>query len=79
MIGIKKETKMGREAILQSIKKNKPELLPIPEINEAVFAEEINLKDVFKSNIGLVGGTVKEVDAKNIDLEIKTLYANKKI
>ncbi len=40
MNGIKKEIKMGREAILKSIKENKPDLIPLPEINEMVFFEE---------------------------------------
>ena len=45
MNGIKKEIKMGKEAILQSIKKNKPELLPLPEINETIFSGFTPLSD----------------------------------
>ncbi|GAA4945744.1 LUD domain-containing protein [Algibacter agarivorans] len=69
---------MGREAILKSIKENKPDLLPIPKINADAFAEDINLKDVFKSNIALVGGNIKEIEKEAIDLEIKALYSNAK-
>ena len=76
MNGIKKEIKMGREAILKSIKENKPDLLPVPEINEDAFAENINLKEVFKSNIALVGGTIKEIEKNLIDTEIKAIYSN---
>ncbi|WP_298499852.1 LUD domain-containing protein [uncultured Algibacter sp.] len=76
MNGIKKEIKMGREAILQSIKKNKPDLLPLPQINEKAFDEDINLLEVFKNNIALVGGSIKEIETKAIDAEIKTLYPN---
>lgn len=78
MNGIKNEIKMGREAILQSIKENKPDLLPIPKINTDAFAEDINLKEVFKSNIALVGGTIKEIEKEAIDTEIKALYSNAK-
>ncbi|WP_282135244.1 LutC/YkgG family protein [Seonamhaeicola maritimus] len=77
MIGIKKEIKMGREAILKSIKKNKPELLPLPDINEEAFDESIDLIETFKSNIAIVGGTVREVDKETIDAEIKEQYPNK--
>lgn len=74
MNGIKKEIKMGRDAILQSIKKNKPDALPMPNIDEGAFAEDINLLETFKGSIALVGGTVKEIDAKQIDKELKTIY-----
>lgn len=77
MNGLKK-IKMGREAILQSIKKNKPDLLPMPQINEESFAEDINLKEVFKNNIAVVGGTIKEIKKEAIDTEIKTIYTNVK-
>ena len=69
---------MSREAILQSIKNNKPDLLPVPQINEDTFAEDINLKDTFKNNIALVGGTIKEIEKEAIDTEIKTIYSNAK-
>ena len=77
MNGLKK-IKMGREAILQSIKENKPDLLPVPQIDEDKFAEVIDLKDVFKNSISLVGGTVKEIEADAIDTEIKAIYSNTK-
>lgn len=76
MNGIKKEIKMGREAILKSIKSNKPALLPIPEIDVTVFDEEVNLVDTFKNSVTLVGGTIKEIAAKDIDREIKKMYPN---
>ncbi|NRD23023.1 LUD domain-containing protein [Winogradskyella litoriviva] len=74
MNGTKKEIKMGREAILQSIKKNKPEALPMPIIDESAFYEDIDLLNAFKSNIALVGGTIKEIDVAQIDNELKTIY-----
>ena len=76
MNGIKKETKMGREAILKLIKANKPELLPLPEIDETIFAEELNLIDTFKNNVELVGGSIKEIAVKEIDREIKKMFPN---
>jgi L-lactate dehydrogenase complex protein LldG len=79
MNGTKTEIKMGREAILQSIKKNKPDLLPVPEIKVDAFAEDVNLKEVFISNLTLVGGTIKEVEIKNIDSEIKAQYQDAKL
>lgn len=78
MNGTKTEIKMGREAILQSIKKNKPDLLPVPEIKIDAFAEDVNLKEVFKSNLNIVGGTIKEVETKNIDSEIRAQYLDAK-
>ena len=77
MNGLKK-IKMGREAILQSIKKNKPDLLPVPQIDENKFSEDINLKEVFKNSISLVGGTIKEIESNAIDTEIKAIYLNAK-
>ena len=77
MIGIKKEIKMGREAILNSVKKNKPEVLPLPEINEEAFQEVIDLKETFKNNVALVGGKVVEIIKQTIDAEIKVLYPDK--
>ena len=68
---------MGRESILKSVKQNKPELLQLPNINEASFEEDINLVETFKSNLTAVGGFVKEIDKKRIDTEIKALHSNK--
>ena len=67
---------MSRDAILSAVKKNKPEALPMPVINEDAFAETIDLLETFKNNIALVGGIVKEVDIKNVDKEINTNYPN---
>lgn len=76
MNGIKKEIKMGREAILKSIKANKPALLPVPEIDVNVFSETLDLVQTFKNNIKLVGGSIKEVSLKDLDIEIKKMYPN---
>ncbi|WP_445733943.1 LutC/YkgG family protein [Mariniflexile sp.] len=69
---------MGREAILEAIKKNKPDVLPVPEINEAVFFEDLNLLETFKNNVTLVGGSIKEIALADIDAEIKKMYPNAK-
>ena len=78
MNGTRKETKMGREAIIKSIQENKPALLPLPEIDLNVFSEEINLVETFKDNVKLVGGRVKEMGLADIDKEIKEMYPNAK-
>ena len=68
---------MGREAILKSVKKNKPALIPLPEINLDLFREEIDLLETFKSKVALVGGNIKELPAKEtIEEFIKQLYPN---
>ncbi|MGB5417462.1 LutC/YkgG family protein [Algibacter sp.] len=78
MNGIKNEIKMSREAILNAVKNNKPEALPMPTINQDAFAETIDLLATFKSNMALVGGIVKEVDISTIDKEISTNYQKAK-
>ena len=68
---------MGREAILNSIKKNKPELVNLPNIDIQLFDEEIDLVETFKNNVQLVGGSVAEINQINdLDAEIKKLYPN---
>lgn len=70
---------MGREAILNSIKSNKPELVNIPNINIQLFDEEIDLLETFKNNVKLVGGSVAELNQiNNLDAVIKKLYPNAK-
>ena len=78
MIGIKNEINMGREAILKSVKENKPELLPLPEIDASIFQEVIDLTETFKNNVALVGGHVIEIDKSTIDDKIKVQYPDKK-
>ena len=68
---------MGREAILKSIKENKPELLTLPEIDLNEFQEEIDLIAAFKEKVAMVGGSILELDATmEIDTEIKKRYPN---
>jgi len=70
---------MGREAILNSIKKNKPELVNLPNIDIQLFDEEIDLVETFKNNVQLVGGSVAELNQiNNLDAEIKKLYPKAK-
>ena len=66
---------MGRESILKSIKKNKPALLPLPNLNIDFFSEEIDILKMFKENVQLVGGTLVELDKiESLDAEIKKRY-----
>ncbi|GGK58311.1 MULTISPECIES: LutC/YkgG family protein [Flavobacteriaceae] len=68
---------MGRDAILKAIQKNKPSLIPLPEINLDAFEEPIDLLETFKEKVALVGGRIIALDAiKNIDSEIQKLYPN---
>ena len=56
MNGIKKGKKMGREEILQGIKRNKPNLELLPDLDISIFQDFNELKEVFKKNVELVGG-----------------------
>ncbi len=68
---------MGKEEILRSVRKNKPTLIPLPEINLDTFNETIDLLANFKEKVALVGGTIKELSALNeIDREITKLFPN---
>ena len=68
---------MGREEILNSVRKNKPEVLPLPEINVDLFNEDIDLLSDFKEKVALVGGTIKQLtSSKDIDNEITMMYPN---
>ncbi|MCH4552808.1 MULTISPECIES: LutC/YkgG family protein [Aestuariibaculum] len=66
---------MSRESILNAVKANKPEALPLPDIDLSVFDEDINLIERFKENIEFVGGRLLELDGLDtLDIEIKALY-----
>ncbi len=79
MNGIKKEIKMGREAILKSVKENKPSLIPLLEIKLETFDDDVNLLETFKEKVALVGGTIKELSpSSTLNSEIKKLYPNSK-
>ncbi|MBJ2175921.1 LUD domain-containing protein [Aureibaculum sp. A20] len=74
MVQNKQKEIMGRDSILKAIKQHKPDLLPIPEIDGARFDDDVNLLDIFKHNVALVGGSIKEVDKALIDIEIKKQF-----
>ena len=66
---------MGRASILKSIKRNKPELVTIPEIDLNLFAEKLDVIETFKSNVQLVGGNLREMSQKEeLDTVITALY-----
>lgn len=68
---------MGRDAILQAIKANKPEFINLPEIDLELLKEDINLVDTFISNLQIVGGRVVELNSiEDLDEEIKKQYPN---
>jgi len=66
---------MGRTSILKSIKRNKPELVTLPKIDLDLFSEKVDLIETFKSNVQLVGGSLKELNKnEDLDIVIKDLY-----
>ena len=70
---------MGRASILKSIKRNKPELVTIPEIDLNLFTENVNVLETFKSNVELVGGNLREMSqSEDINVVIKELYPKAK-
>jgi len=70
---------MSRESILNAIKKNKPELEILPEIDLEVFHEDIDLIETFISNVNFVGGSTVQLDnLENLDEEIIKRYPNAK-
>lgn len=70
---------MGREAILKSVKENKPALLPLPEIDLGNFSETIDLLVTFKEKVALVGASITELNSlKEVDVEIQKRYPNVK-
>ena len=75
MNGIKKDKKMSRESILNAVRKNKPEALPLPEIDLNVFAEDKDLVKTFIENVQFVGGRAVELSSTDtIDAKIKEFY-----
>lgn len=70
---------MSKESILNAIKKNKPELVSLPEIDLGVFNEDIDLFETFVSNVHFVGGSTVQLDnSENLDEEIIKRYPNAK-
>lgn len=70
---------MSKESILNAIKKNKPELVSLPEIDLGVFNEDIDLFETFVSNVHFVGGSTVQLDnSENLDEEIIKRYPNVK-
>ncbi len=70
---------MGREAILKSIKENKPTLIPLPVLDVINFQEDINLLDMFKEKVKLVGGSITELSSSGtLENELNKLYPNVK-
>ncbi|MGE5944235.1 MAG: LutC/YkgG family protein [Flavobacteriales bacterium] len=70
---------MSREFILNAIKKNKPELVSLPDIDLGVFHEDVDLIETFISNVNFVGGLVVQLaNLENVDEEIKKRYPKAK-
>lgn len=70
---------MSRESILNAIKKHKPELVTLPEIDLEFFNEDINVVETFITNLQLVGGRIVQLtNLGDLDKEIKKQYPNAK-
>lgn len=67
---------MGREEILHRIKKNKPKLELIPDIDTRIFQESFDLKEVFKRNVELVGGKCLISAEKDLYGQVDRLFPN---
>ncbi|MFV0564756.1 MAG: lactate utilization protein C [Flavobacteriaceae bacterium] len=66
---------MSRESILKAVKNNKPEALALPEIDLAVFYEDINTLETFTKNVEAVGGrAVVLSNVSELDTQIKHYY-----
>jgi len=66
---------MGRENILNTIKKNKPSLVQLPVLSRENFKEGKNLKELFIKNVEAVGGRIV-ISENKIDITdiIKNLF-----
>lgn len=70
---------MGREAILKSVKENKPTLIPLPVLDLNNFIEDINLLEEFKEKAQIVGGSIKELaSSETLENVIKERYPKAK-
>ncbi|MFD1316359.1 LutC/YkgG family protein [Namhaeicola litoreus] len=80
MSGIKIDRKMGKEEILSRVKKNKPVLHILPEIDLKIFSEELDLIETFKNNVKVVGGTCyTSISVNDIYAQVEKLFSNQKI
>ncbi len=68
---------MSRASILKSIKKHKPDLVPLPEIDVQLFSEEIDLLETFKKNVELVGGKIFKANSNSdVIAQVEVLFPN---
>ncbi|MCB0275178.1 MAG: LUD domain-containing protein [Calditrichaeota bacterium] len=61
---------MSKSKILDSIRKNQPGAIPLPEIDPALFADEGNLREAFTSVLTAIGGNVHAVNSPEAALPI---------
>lgn len=65
---------MAREEILRRIKKNKPKLEILPNIDARIFQESLDLKGDFKKNVELVGGRCLICSEKELYERVDKLF-----
>ncbi|WP_345005497.1 LutC/YkgG family protein [Snuella lapsa] len=65
----------SRDSILANIKHNKPELLPLPEIDFGVFEDTLDLVEEFTKKVEIVGGNVFNLGSiEEVLKQVKTLF-----
>jgi len=65
----------SRAQILENIKANKPEALPLPPIDLSIFYENIDLVNEFTKKVEIVGGNViNEPNSEKVLEKVKSLF-----
>lgn len=69
----------SRAQILENIKANKPEALPLPQIDPSIFYEDLDLVSEFTKKVEIVGGhVINEPHSENIHEKVKALFPETK-
>ncbi|SDR65511.1 L-lactate dehydrogenase complex protein LldG [Polaribacter sp. KT25b] len=70
----------SRNQILDRIKANKPSLLSLPNINSALFHEDLDLLKEFTKKVEVVGGNVLNANSnEDIMLQIEKIFPDTKV
>ncbi|NJX15474.1 LutC/YkgG family protein [Tamlana crocina] len=70
----------SRAEILAKLKANKPEPLPLPQIDPAIFDENLNLIEEFTKKVEVVGGNVyRAISANDVVKQINAMLPDTKV
>ena len=69
----------SRDKILSRIEANKPDALPLPNIDLALFDEGLDLVQEFTKKAEVVGANVIEIASNDVVSQVKTLFPDAKI